>query len=230
MAGRVVVVFDFDKTILDCDSDNWVLDELGVNHLFTQLLPSMPWNSLMDRMMMELHSRGKTMEDIAHCLKQAPFHPRIISALKSAHSAGCDLKILSDANVFFIETILKHHGLLDCFSEIITNPSLVDNEGRLRILPYHDFKSCSHNCSICPPNMCKGVVMEKIMMKSCESSKGKKKRFIYVGDGSADFCGGLKLVEGDILMARNIFPVWDLIISSNPLSIKAHTYQLAFSI
>ena len=47
MAGRVVVVFDFDKTILDCDSDNWVVDELGVNHLFTQLLPTMPWNSLM---------------------------------------------------------------------------------------------------------------------------------------------------------------------------------------
>ncbi|KAK0572801.1 hypothetical protein LWI29_037513 [Acer saccharum] len=63
--------------------------------------------------------------------------------------------------------------------------------------------------------------MEKIMMKSC---KGKKKRFIYVGDGSADFCGGLKLVEGDILMARNKFPVWDLIISSNPLSIKAHIH------
>ncbi|KAK4852917.1 hypothetical protein QYF36_001105 [Acer negundo] len=224
MAGRVVVVFDFDKTILDCDSDNWVLDELGVNHLFTQLLPSMPWNSLMDRMMMELHSRGKTTEDIAHCLKQAPFHPRIISAFKSAHSAGCDLKILSDANVFFIETILKHHGLLDCFSEIITNPSLVDNEGRLGILPYHDFKSCSHNCNICLPNMCKGLVMEKIMKISCESSKGKKKRFIYVGAGSADFCGGLKLVEGDILMARNKFPVWDLIISSNPLSIKAHIH------
>ncbi|KAK3224563.1 hypothetical protein Dsin_011588 [Dipteronia sinensis] len=219
MAGRVVVVFDFDKTILDCDSDNWVVDELGVNHLFTQLLPTLPWNSLMDRMMMELHSRGKTMEDIALCLKQAPFHPRIISAIKLAHSAGCDLKIVSDANVIFIETILKHHGLLDCFSEIITNPSLVDNEGSLRILPYHDFKSCSHKCNICPPNMCKGVVMEKIMMKSCESTK----RFIYVGDGSADFCGGLKLVEGDILMARNKFPVWDLI-CSNPLSIKAHIH------
>ncbi|TXG61188.1 hypothetical protein EZV62_012551 [Acer yangbiense] len=135
MAGRVVVVFDFDKTILDCDSDNWVVDELGVNHLFTQLLPTMPWNSLMDRMMMELHSRGKTMEDIAHCLKQAP----------------CDLKILSDANVFFIETILKHHD---------------------------------------------------------EKLQGEEE----------------KLVEGDILMARNKFPVWDLIISSNPLSIKAHIH------
>ena len=46
MAG-VVVVFDFDKTIIDCDSDNWVIDELGATDLFNQLLPTMPWNSVM---------------------------------------------------------------------------------------------------------------------------------------------------------------------------------------
>jgi hypothetical protein len=46
MAG-IVAVFDFDKTIIDCDSDNWVVDELGATDLFTDLLPTMPWNSLM---------------------------------------------------------------------------------------------------------------------------------------------------------------------------------------
>ena len=37
---------------------------------------------------MELHSQGKTMEEIAECLKRAPLHPRIISAIKSAHASG----------------------------------------------------------------------------------------------------------------------------------------------
>jgi len=46
MSG-IVVVFDFDKTIVDVDSDNWVLDELGFTDLFNQLLPTMPWNTLM---------------------------------------------------------------------------------------------------------------------------------------------------------------------------------------
>ena len=46
MAG-IVVVFDFDKTIIDVDSDNWVVDALGATDLFNQLLPTMPWNSLM---------------------------------------------------------------------------------------------------------------------------------------------------------------------------------------
>nr|DAD44464.1 TPA_asm: hypothetical protein HUJ06_002694 [Nelumbo nucifera] len=65
----------------------------------------------------------------------------------------CDLRIVSDANSFFIDTILKHHGLMDCFTEINTNPSYVDDEGKLRIFPFHDFTSSPH--SPCPPNMCK---------------------------------------------------------------------------
>lgn len=49
-AAGIVVIFDFDKTIIDCDSDNWVVDELGATELFNQLLPTMPWNSLMARL------------------------------------------------------------------------------------------------------------------------------------------------------------------------------------
>jgi pyridoxal phosphate phosphatase PHOSPHO2 len=67
----------------------------------------------------------------------------------------CDLRVVSDANLFFIETILKHLGLSDYFSEINTNPSFVDEEGRLRIFPYHDFHKSPHGCTLCPPNMCK---------------------------------------------------------------------------
>lgn len=43
----VTVVFDFDKTIIDCDSDNWVIDELGGTQIFDELLKTMPWNAAM---------------------------------------------------------------------------------------------------------------------------------------------------------------------------------------
>ncbi|XP_050363968.1 inorganic pyrophosphatase 2-like [Argentina anserina] len=218
--AKVVVIFDFDKTIIDCDSDNWVVEELGMNHLFTQLLQNLPWNSLMDRMMTELHNRGKKIEDIEECLKKVPLHPSIASAIKSAHAFGCDLRVVSDANMFFIETVLKHHGLLDYFSEINTNPSLVDEQGRLRIFPYHDFNSSSHGCRICPSNMCKGLVMEKIRALVL----AEKKQLIYVGDGAPDFCAGLKLNEGDVLMPRKNFPIYDLI-SANPLLIEAKIHE-----
>lgn len=67
----------------------------------------------------------------------------------------CDLKVLSDANQFFIETILKNHGIYDCFSDIITNPTFVDEQGRLRIFPYHGSAMPPHGCDLCPPNLCK---------------------------------------------------------------------------
>uniref|UniRef100_A0A6N2M724 Uncharacterized protein n=1 Tax=Salix viminalis TaxID=40686 RepID=A0A6N2M724_SALVM len=160
MAAAIVVVFDFDKTIIDVDSDNWVIDELGFTD-FNQLLPTMPWNSLMDRMMKELHSDGKTMEDIAEVLKRIPIHSQVISAIKAAHDLGCELRIVSDANMFFIETILKHLGLKDCFSEINTNPGSVDEEGRLRISPHHDFTQSSHGCTLCPSQHVQDYVMPR---------------------------------------------------------------------
>ena len=82
----------------------------------------------------------------------------------------CDLRIVSDANVFFIETILKHHGLVECFNEITTNPCSVDGEGRLRILPYHDFNNSSHTCNVCPPNMCK-VILKSFYVQHFLSSQ-----------------------------------------------------------
>ncbi|KAK6248982.1 hypothetical protein QUC31_020547 [Theobroma cacao] len=220
MAG-VVLVFDFDKTIIECDSDDWVVEGFGVSELFTQLRPTFPLNTLMDRMIMEVQSRGNSTADIAACLRRVPLHPRIVSVIKAAHASGCDLRIISDANVFFIETILKNHGLLDRFSEINTNPSYVDGEGRLRISPYHDFESSSHGCNICPPNMCKGLIMERV--QASVSATGKK-RFIYLGDGTADFCPGLKLGEDDFLMPRKNFPVWELI-CSNPKLIRANIHE-----
>ncbi|PRQ31989.1 putative inorganic diphosphatase [Rosa chinensis] len=40
----------------------WVVMEMGLNQLFNVLRSTMPWNSLMDRMMMELHLQGKTTD------------------------------------------------------------------------------------------------------------------------------------------------------------------------
>ncbi|TKY64392.1 Inorganic pyrophosphatase 2 [Spatholobus suberectus] len=207
MSG-IVVVFDFDKTIVDVDSDNWVVDELGFTDLFNQLLPTMPWNSLMDRMMMELHSHGKTIEDIEEFCIGFPCIPE------------CDLRIVSDANMFFIETILKHLGIREYFSEINTNPGYVNEEGRLRILPYHDFNKASHGCSLCPPNMCKGLIIERIQDSI---SQEDNKRIIYLGDGSGDYCPSLRLKEKDFMMPRKNFPVWDLI-CKDPLLIKAEIH------
>ncbi|XP_078432132.1 inorganic pyrophosphatase 2-like [Wolffia australiana] len=215
--ASAVVVFDFDKTIIDCDSDNWVVEALGADDLFNLLLPTMPWNSLMDHMMAELHAMGKSIEDISRVLKAAPIHPSVVTCIKSAHALGCELRIVSDANALFIETILEHHGLLGFFSEIATNPSYVDEEGRLRILPYHDFNKSDHGCPLCPPNMCKGKIIEGAIQR-------EERKIIYLGDGKGDYCPSLRLREVDFFMPRKDFPCWELI-CEDPSALKSQVLE-----
>ncbi|KAF7037731.1 hypothetical protein CFC21_048045 [Triticum aestivum] len=219
MAG-VVVVFDFDKTIIDVDSDNWVVDGLGVTDLFDRLLPTMPWNTLIDTVMGELHAQGRTLRDVTDVLRAAPIDPHVVAAIRAAYSLGCDLRVLSDANRFFIEAVLDHHGLRGCFSEINTNPSRVDADGRLRIAPHHDFHAGPHGCGLgtCPPNMCKGQVLDRI-----RASADARKRFIYLGDGRGDYCPSLRLAREDFMMPRKGFPVWDLI-CENPGLLQAEVH------
>jgi len=193
---------------------------MGFTDLFNQLLPTMPWNSLMDRMMMELHSQGITIKNIEEVLHKIPIHPRIIPTIKAAHALGCDLRIVSDANMFFIETILEHLEIKEYFSEINTNPGYVNEEGRLRILPYHDFNKASHGCTLCPPNMCKGLIIDRIQDSFSQEAD---KRLIYLGDGAGDYCPSLRLKQRDFMMPRKNFPVWDLI-CKDPLALKAEIH------
>lgn len=209
---------------MDDDSDRWVVVEMGLTQSFNQLRQTLPWNSLMDRMMEELHLQGKTIEDIVNCLKRVPLHPQIVSAIKSAHALGCDLKVLSDANQFFIETILKNHGVYDCFLEIITNPTGVDEEGKLRIFPYHGSAVPPHGCNLCPPNLCKGFVVNQ--MQTSTSEDGKKQVIIYIGDGGGDFCPTLKLGEEDHVLPRKNFRLHNLISKSSiPIKPKIHEWD-----
>ncbi|KAJ4797317.1 Pyridoxal phosphate phosphatase-related protein [Rhynchospora pubera] len=186
----VVVIFDFDRTIIEIDSDNWVTTQLGASSLFDLLRPSLPWNSLMDRVMTELHSQGKSIDDIANSLKTIYLDPHIVSAI-------------------------------NCFTDIVTNPSFVDKEGKLRILPYHISSVSPHGCALCPPNMCKGKIIEKIMKPV---NAEERKNFIYLGDGKGDYCPSLKLTNEDYVMPRDKYPLSNLI-SNNPDLIKAKVYR-----
>ena len=50
------------------------------------------------------------------------------------------------------------------------------------------------------------------------------KKLIYLGDGSGDFCPSLKLGNGDYVMPRKNFPLWELI-RRNPGVIKAEIHE-----
>nr|CAB3449384.1 unnamed protein product [Digitaria exilis] len=222
-----LVVFDFDKTIVDCDTDNFVVDSLGATRRFDDLLRHLPWNHAIDAMMGELHAEGKTAEDVLAALRATPLSPHVAAAIKAADARGCELRVLSDANAFFIGAILAHHGLAGYFSGTDTNPAHLDAAGRLRILPYHPFSSPSsttHGCTLptCPPNMCKGKVMERILLEeeaAAAMARRRRRAVVYLGDGRGDYCPSMKLGEGDYVMPRAGYPVCELIAAAPPAAV-----------
>ena len=65
-----------------------------------------------------------------------------------------------------------------------------------------------------------GLIIDRIQDSISEEGK---KRMIYLGDGSGDYCPSLRLKERDFMMPRKNFPVWDLI-CKDPLLVKAEIH------
>jgi pyridoxal phosphate phosphatase PHOSPHO2 len=66
-------------------------------------------------------------------------------------------------------------------------------------------------------------VQGKIIERIQATDSAKNKRFIYIGDGKGDYCPSLKLSEGDYVMPKENYPLWNLI-RSNPQLIKAEVH------
>lgn len=57
----------------------------------------------------------------------------------------------------------------------------------------------------------------KIIEKIRAIAGAEKQHFIYIGDGKGDYCPSLKLGEGDYVMPKENYPLWNLICSNKQL-------------
>ncbi|GBG88355.1 hypothetical protein CBR_g47053 [Chara braunii] len=202
-----VVIFDFDWTMIDGNSDTFVVKQLGAKDVLEER-DKFGWTQLMDMAMKVLRARGKTIEDIRTCLRRIEVKPAMSRSIrKMAATPGFEIHIVSDANSMFISCVLEAAGLSDCISAVHTNPAHVDEAGVLRVEPYQPVDN-PHSCSICPSNMCKGLIVAGIRENRC----AKDGRIIYLGDGKGDLCPCLRLHEGDAIFARKgKFPLLQLL-------------------
>ncbi|CAL8471813.1 g11355 [Coccomyxa elongata] len=198
--SRTLVVFDFDWSLVEENSDNWVLDCLGATDIFKRLKATgMPWTQLMDASLVTAHKElGRQQQDILEACASTPFAACMRQAVATLAARGCDLVIVSDANSVYINAILEHHGLKEHFKQVHTNKASWEGGG-LRVRPYHQDPR-PHGCPNCPPNLCKGKVMELLLMQQNYS------RVVYLGDGAGDFCPSLRLGPRDFVLSREVYP------------------------
>jgi len=221
MAGSSLVVFDFDWSLVNENSDTWVIKVLTpelVKYMETLRADQAggyykQWTKLMDHLVSKMmQDENITLEQLNKALESIPVFAETITAIKLAQNNGAQLAILSDANEHYINIILKHLGI-DCFPMIVTNLATVEqfeeNKSVLRISPFQPLDE-PHNCDLCPSNLCKGQVLRNWL------NAASYERVIYVGDGRGDFCPSMLLSESDFILCRNSWALHTSLTSAQP--------------
>lgn len=118
-AGTELVVFDFDETIVNCNSDTYinVLAPGGTipDVIWTNFQCDKDWTAYMQQLFAYLKNAGVREEDYKRCLSTMPFVEGA-KALFTSLATGTPRKrfeviVISDANSFFINYTLKVHKL-----------------------------------------------------------------------------------------------------------------------
>ncbi|KXN91031.1 Inorganic pyrophosphatase 1 [Leucoagaricus sp. SymC.cos] len=123
---RQLIVFDFDWSMADQDTDRWIFEVLApdIRRKMENMEDEIQWTDLVAQSLREAHERGITREQIEHTLRIMPFHPAMVRGVSNLKARGkTTFLCLSNANSVFISTILEERGLETLFHEIITNPA-----------------------------------------------------------------------------------------------------------
>jgi len=201
---RTAVIFDYDWTLINCNSDTFIFEQLWPERpaVVQELSKAgLQWTKAVDQAFQLLHEHVKpTTQQILDTVAHVPVQDGMLDAVRYAHEHGAALFIVSDANTAFIEAFLQAKGIRDLFQNIVSNKAVLDGE-RFSVQPYYDYDHLPpHACPCCPmtPNMCKGSILTKDLDVFSQFD-----RVIYLGDGGGDYCACHRLRPGcDYALAR----------------------------
>ncbi|XP_061726161.1 pyridoxal phosphate phosphatase PHOSPHO2-like [Cydia pomonella] len=209
-----LAVFDFDRTIVDNDSDAVVIEKLREKQPPPEWeSENRDWTPYMSDVFEHAYSAGLRESDVLSAIASMKATPGCIHMLKALHKAGWHIVLLTDANTVFVQHWLSTHQLEDCITAVITNRAFWD-QGRLYIEPCMRQTACSR----CPTNLCKSLALAQWCARHQYSA------ICYAGDGRNDYCPATNLPAHATVFPRRGYPLDDLIkknLSSSTPHIKA---------
>ncbi|XP_007669391.2 kelch-like protein 23 isoform X1 [Ornithorhynchus anatinus] len=207
---KYLLVFDFDYTIIDDNSDTWIVKCAPEKTLPNGLRKSYQkgnWTEYMGRVFRYLGDEGIREDEMKNTMTTIPFTAGMEELLNfiGKNKDIFDCIIISDSNAIFIDWILKAANFQDVFDAVFTNPAAFNASGYLTVQHFH-----THHCTKCPKNLCKGKVLIEFIDKQLEQEV-KYAQIIYVGDGGNDLCPVTFLKKNDVAMPRKGFTLQKLI-------------------
>lgn len=116
-----LMVFDFDETIINCNSDFYVnrvaVDGKIPKEILDKYADDQDWTDYMQQAFKYFATQSVQESDYRRCLKTMPLvegMKELFALLKQGLPGHrFEVIIISDANTFFIEQALEAHGLKD---------------------------------------------------------------------------------------------------------------------
>ena len=138
----------------------------------------------------EMRKDGVGRAEMESALASMPLMSNAFEFVTAVSKSGAVQRILSDANTWFINHILEVKGLSNCFDRVVSNWGRwelggIADQSRFVLSP----ATPGHGCQLCPPNLCKGRVLDEWM------NEKEWARIIYVGDGRGDLCPAMRLLQ-----------------------------------
>ncbi|CAA3006421.1 pyridoxal phosphate phosphatase PHOSPHO2-like [Olea europaea subsp. europaea] len=200
---RELVVFDFDDTLVDCNSDTWIhkLAPGGAIPEELEFKPDQDYFKHVQSVLAYLHAQGVTEQQYNECLSNMPSVAGMIEPLINTLASKpdkFDMIILSDANSYFISAYLKAKSLDTAIGTVLTNPARFLEDGLLAIDEYH----VQDYCTMSSRNLCKGEALKSYIGKRMLEHNTVYTCINYVGDGENDLCPSTKLSTRDRVFPR----------------------------
>ncbi|XP_059207599.1 pyridoxal phosphate phosphatase PHOSPHO2 [Centropristis striata] len=198
---KTLMVFDFDHTVVDDNSDTWVIRCLPSQSLPDSVKKSYRkgyWTEFMGRVMKYIGEQQVSPDSVRSVMEAIPFTAGMTDLLTfiSEHKSSIDCIIISDSNTMFIDWILQASGFQAAVDQVFTNPAKFNELGYMEVQCYH-----SHDCRQCPVNLCKRKVLELYLSE--QSGRGVQyEQVFYAGDGGNDLCPTSCLRGHDVVMPR----------------------------
>lgn len=198
---KILMVFDFDHTLVDDNSDTWVIRCLPGQTLPAALKNSYRkghWTQFMCRVMNYIGEQKVSPDRVRSEMETIPFTAGMTDLLTfiSDNKSSIDCIVISDSNTMFIDWILCASGFQDAVDQVFTNPAEFNESGCMEVRCYH-----SHDCNQCPVNLCKKKVLEVYLSEKCDAGV-EYERIFYAGDGGNDLCPTSCLRGRDVVMPR----------------------------
>lgn len=196
-----------------------------------------PFIPITNEILAEVARRGVSRDRLLSALHQlgSELPAPMVALLQWAKQQQMPVKVLSDCNSVFINHILTGARLGSFVDEVITNPSgfervtgagaadaavglggsstnTSDSSSSSFKLVIHPRQPHSHDCPLCPSNLCKGREMARLLQQQRKVAAGgnsgskaaacSRGRVVYAGDGANDICPALALGPDDVVLAK----------------------------